>query len=63
MRRFIKKNKMKFRKRKFGKEQTSEECIGDFEVFFNKVRFYFLQPTDDDGAGGRDPLRDRFPLD
>ena len=51
MRIFIKRNKIKPRKRKYGKELTAEECIGDFEEFLNKVRFYFLQPTEnDDGS-------------
>ena len=62
MRIFISQNKIKVMKRNCGKEQTAEECIGDFEGFLDKVRFYFIQLTDYDDADGREPLWGRFPL-
>ena len=61
MRRFIKRKKIKFLKRKCGKEKTAEECITEFEDFMYKLRFDFLPPREDDGADGRDALWGRFP--
>ena len=61
MRRFIRRKKIKFRKRKCGKEKTAEESIPEFEGFMEKLRFDFLQPREDDGNDGRDPLWGRFP--
>ena len=61
MRRFIATEKIKFRKRKCGKEKTAEECIQDFEEFMHKLRFDFLPPREDDGDDGRGPLWGRFP--
>lgn len=61
VRRFIKHKNIKFRKRKCGKERTAEECIKDFEEFLYKMRFDFLDPIEEDGASGRDPLWGRFP--
>ena len=54
MRRFIKRKKIKFLKRKCGKEKTAEECITEFEDFMYKLRFNFLPPCEDDGADGGD---------
>ena len=61
MRRFIARKRIKFRKRKCGKEKTAEECVQDFEEFMYKLRFDFLPPREDDGDDGRDPLWGRFP--
>ena len=62
MSRFFKRKKFQFIKVNFSKEQTSEDCIGDFEEFLNKVRFGFLQPTEDDGADRIDSLWGIFPI-
>ena len=59
----MKQKRINSRKRKCGKEQTAEECIGGFEGFLNKVQFNFLQPARDDGVDGREPLWGRFPLE
>ena len=59
MRRFIQRKKIKFRKRKYGKEKTAKESIPpDFLEFMEKLRFNFLQPREDDGNDARDPLWD-----
>ena len=52
MRIFFKQKKIKFIKRKRGKERTAKYFIGDFEKFVNKVRLDSLQTTEDDGADG-----------
>ena len=62
MRIIIKQNKIKLSKRKCGKERTAEDCIVNFEEFINKVQFYFLQPTEDDGDDSRDTLWGRLPI-
>ena len=59
---FIKQKKIKFRKRKCGKDQIFEEYIGGFNGYINKVRFDFIEQTDDDVAGGRDLLWGSSPL-
>ena len=60
---FIKQNIIKVRKRKCGKEKTDKDCIGDYEEFINRLRFYFLHTNEYDGYAGRDPLCGRFPLE
>lgn len=56
MRRFIARNKIKFRKRKCGKENNAEDYVQYFERFMRKLRFYFLPPREEDSTDGRDPL-------
>ena len=56
MRRFIQRKNIKFCKGKCGKEKTSEESIPDFLEFMENLRFNCLQPREDDGNDGRDPL-------
>ena len=63
MRIFIKRKKIKFRKRKCGKEKTTEECITEIEDFMYKLRFDFHPPCEDDRADGRDDLWGRFPTE
>ena len=60
---FIKRKKIKFRRRKFGKEQTAEDCIGGFEEFLNKLKFDFLHPNEDNSSDGIIPLWDVFHLE
>mmetsp|Transcript_15361 Transcript_15361/g.28931 ORF Transcript_15361/g.28931 Transcript_15361/m.28931 type:complete len:660 (+) Transcript_15361:59-2038(+) len=62
MRRFMTRKKIKFRKRKCGKEKTAEDCIEDFEKFMKLLRFELLAPNEN--IGGRHdnhPLWGRFP--
>ena len=62
MRRFIRRKKIKFRKRKCGKEKTAEESIPEFEEFMEKLRFDFLQPRQG-GLWGRFPPARRYNMD
>ena len=45
------------------KRKLLKSALAIFDKFLNKIRFYFLQSTEDDGADGRDPLWGRFPLE
>ena len=58
--RFMKRKKIKFRKRKCGKEISAQECVPAIELFLTNIRFNFLLPRENDGADGRDPLWGRF---
>ena len=48
------------RKRKNGKENTAEECVGDFVKFREKLRFDFLAPRDDSPAEDFESIWGRF---
>ena len=41
MKRFIKRENIRFHKRKFGKGETAEECITEFEAIIYKLGFLF----------------------
>ena len=61
MRRFMARRNMKYKKRKNGKEKTAEECVAEFEIFLEKLRFDFLAPRDDSPSVDHETIWGRFP--
>ena len=43
----MKRIKIKFRRRKCGKDHTAIECITDFEAFLDNICCYFIEPKED----------------
>ena len=66
MRRFMSRKKIKYRKRKCGKEKTAQEFIPEFEAFLARLRFDFLKPIQHESnpsIWGRFPPEKRYNMD